>query len=132
MGTIRKRSRQRDAILTCLQATRAHPSADWVYQQLKAQFPALSLGTVYRNLSTLRADGLIRSVGFVDGKERFDADTTDHPHFACRCCHAVVDIDLPEIPDEVWQSIAAAVPSAEFDISLRFTGLCQQCSQRLK
>ncbi len=130
MSATRKHSRQRDAVLACLRATRTHPTANWVFQQLKPDFPTLSLATVYRNLTTLRKDGLIQSVGFVDGFERFDADISPHPHFTCQRCHSVVDIELPEIPEQVRQAIAQAVPAEEFSVSLRFTGLCQQCSRR--
>ena len=40
-----KRFRKRDAILTCLRQTVVHPSADWVFAQLKPEIPDLSLGT---------------------------------------------------------------------------------------
>jgi Fur family peroxide stress response transcriptional regulator len=32
-----KHFRKRDAILTCLRGTTVHPSADWIYEQLKAE-----------------------------------------------------------------------------------------------
>ena len=43
-------SRKREAILNALRNTDAHPTAEWVYRQLKPEYPDLSLGTVYRNL----------------------------------------------------------------------------------
>ena len=43
-------SRKRMAILSALQETTVHPTADWVYAKLKPRYPNLSLGTVYRNL----------------------------------------------------------------------------------
>ena len=65
MATAKKFSRKREAILTCLHGTTCHPTAEWVYQQLKPQFPDLSLGTVYRNLAAFKAEGVIDSVGVV-------------------------------------------------------------------
>ena len=59
MNNVRQ-SKKRDAMLALLQRTVRHPSADWVYQQMKVEFPDLSLGTVYRNLNHLSAHGLIR------------------------------------------------------------------------
>ncbi len=35
----RKHSRKRDAILECLRCTTSHPTAEWVYTQLKAHHP---------------------------------------------------------------------------------------------
>ena len=37
-------SKKREAILAAIQGTRCHPSAEWVYKQLKPQHPDLSLG----------------------------------------------------------------------------------------
>ena len=47
----RKNSKKRQVILEALAATTAHPTAQELYQQLKPDYPDLSLGTVYRNLS---------------------------------------------------------------------------------
>ena len=69
-------SKKREAILTALRQTNAHPSAEWLYQTLKATHPDLSLGTVYRNLLFFQQQGTVQSVGVVNGQERFDADTT--------------------------------------------------------
>ena len=53
MEQTRKRSKKRDAILSCLCNTDTHPSAEWIYHQLKPQIPDLSLATVYRNLASI-------------------------------------------------------------------------------
>ena len=44
-------SRKRQAILEVLRSTKIHPTAEWVHQTLKSDYPDLSLGTVYRNLA---------------------------------------------------------------------------------
>ena len=49
MSIVRKHSRKRDAILECLRCTTSHPTAEWVYNQLKPTIPDLSLATVYRS-----------------------------------------------------------------------------------
>ena len=54
-----KYSRQREAILAYLHSTKEHPTAEKVYMELRAQFPKLSLGTVYRNLNLLAESGEI-------------------------------------------------------------------------
>ena len=51
MAASRKYSRKHEAVLQCLRSTTTHPSADWVFQQLRNDFPEMSLGTVYRNLA---------------------------------------------------------------------------------
>ena len=83
MATVRKHSRKRDAILAKLCQTTAHPSAVWIFEELRKDIPDLSLGTVYRNLSVFKEEGLVVSVGTVNGQERYDANTAEHTHFIC-------------------------------------------------
>ena len=58
---IRKNSKKRQVILEALAATTAHPTAQELYQQLKPDYPDLSLGTVYRNLSLFSEQGDVMS-----------------------------------------------------------------------
>lgn len=119
---MKKHSRKREAILACLQSTKSHPSADWLYMQLKPSIPDLSLGTVYRNLSEFRRSGQIISVGTVDGTERFDADTTPHAHFICEQCGAVHDVGNFEPPALVTD--CGEVSS----YSIVYHGVCKSCT----
>lgn len=48
-----KHSRQRDGIKQFLSTRYDHPTAETVYDNVKKEFPNISLGTVYRNLSSL-------------------------------------------------------------------------------
>lgn len=118
---MQKHSRKRDAILACLQGTKSHPSAEWIYAQLKPVIPDLSLGTVYRNLAEFRRSGQIISVATVDGTERFDADTHPHTHFICRTCGAV--IDLGEVAISAPETDCGRVE----EISVVYHGTCKAC-----
>lgn len=121
---IRKRSRKRDAIYDCLRATASHPSAEWVYAQLKPCIPDLSLATVYRNLREFRREGRVISVGVVGGFERFDACTEPHAHFVCRRCDAVLDVEQLLPPSELCQSISCGRADG---CELLFYGVCNEC-----
>lgn len=122
-------SKKREAILSAIRATRCHPSAEWVYHQLKPTHPDLSLGTVYRNLIFLREHGSIQSIGVVNGQERFDGVTVPHSHFVCSRCGLVMD--LPDVHSDagldraVSQQYGLAVQRHE----LTFHGLCPTCIQ---
>ena len=94
-----KHFRKRDAILSCLRQTTVHPSAEWVYNQLKPEYSDLSLGTVYRNLALFKEQGLITSLGTVNGVERFDGNTCPHVHFVCNGCDAVIDLPQIQAPE---------------------------------
>ena len=50
-----KQFRKRNAILACLRASKAHPSAETLYQILQKEQPDISLATVYRNLALFKS-----------------------------------------------------------------------------
>lgn len=122
--TARKHSKKRDAILECVRSTQTHPTADWVYAQLKPAFPDLSLGTVYRNLAAFKAEGVIASLSSVDGMERFDWCTSPHPHFVCTHCRAVLNVDGVDLPQELSAQVTCG---SVRDCVLTFYGICNQC-----
>lgn len=94
-----RHSRQRDRILSLLQNTDIHPTADWIYAQLKPEFPHLSLGTVYRNLSILTEQGLVKKIDFGSSIDRFEAQTAPHYHLICTRCGAIRDLQSPVYKD---------------------------------
>lgn len=90
-----KYSRQRAAILSFLRSRRDHPTAELVYSNVKAEFPNISLGTVYRNLNQLAEAGMIAKHSFGGvGIDHFDYNTSPHYHFVCSCCSAVIDLPV--------------------------------------
>jgi Fur family peroxide stress response transcriptional regulator len=128
MAIQRRYSKKREAIHNALAATTEHPSAEWLYQQLKPEYPDLSLATVYRNLKEMVANGDAVIVGTVEGKERFDScHRHPHAHLLCRGCGCVIDIEL----DSSLKGQCRSTES-EHDVSIdpfgvQFTGLCKDC-----
>jgi len=123
----KKHFRKRDAILTCLRQTTVHPSAEWIYTQLKAEIPDLSMGTVYRNLTLFKEQGRIASLGTVKGVERFDGNTEPHVHFICTGCGAVVDLAAISVPEELNRAAATDSGGRVDTCQLTFTGVCMEC-----
>ena len=125
-----KQFRKRNAILSYLQSTTDHPSAEMVYAGLKPEIPDLSLGTVYRNLSLFKQQGLVSSVATVKGVERFDGNTSPHVHFLCTECDAVIDLTQMQVPDSL-RSIAESCSGGQVEqCQLSFSGLCRDCAGR--
>ncbi|MBQ8974580.1 MAG: transcriptional repressor [Oscillospiraceae bacterium] len=122
----RRHSYKRDAVLQALMKTKLHPSAEQLYTWLKPEFSDLSLATVYRNLNILRDDGVINSVGVVNGEERFDADTSPHPHFICTCCGSVTDVEAKiDLTGQISELKKDGIEIA--GCSVAFYGKCKQC-----
>lgn len=120
-------SRKRQSILDCLRSTTEHPGADWIYERLKPSYPHLSLATVYRNLNQLKEEGLIRSVGIVNGQERFDAVTAPHTHAICTKCGRVIDIAGIPVPLDLAEEVRRLTGYSVTGADLQFTGICAAC-----
>ncbi len=129
MERIRKHSRKRDAILACIRGTDCHPTADWIYSRLRPEIPDLSLGTVYRNLTVFREEGLIQSVGTVDGLEHFDGNVSPHSHFVCTCCGRFLDLPAVMLPASLIEEAGNAVRGRVETWGLRFSGICGSCTE---
>ena len=123
----KKHFRKRDAILTCLRQTTVHPSAEWIYAQLKPDIPDLSMGTVYRNLTLFKEKGMIISVGTVNGVERFDGNTDPHVHFVCTQCGGVLDLETISVPEELNREAVKETGGRVSACQLTFTGICEDC-----
>ena len=106
-----------------------HPTADWIYSQLKGEFPNLSLGTVYRNLNVLMEQGLIRKIDFGSTYDRFDANTGPHYHFICEECGAILDLELP-VDRSLEERVNAATPYTARRHRIEFYGICDRCRER--
>ena len=91
MGEL-KYSRQREALLRELRSRKDHPTADTLYQELRKEYPHISLGTVYRNLALLCELGEIKKIPCGDGSERYDGFVDPHNHFVCSKCGKVIDL----------------------------------------
>lgn len=85
-GKKMRNSATRNSIYEYLCGTKAHPSAEMIYLDLRVKNPNLSFGTVYRNLKQLEETGRIIRVCTVNNRERYDVDCSEHLHFACAKC----------------------------------------------
>lgn len=127
MEKCKRHSHKREAILECIRSTDCHPAAEWVYTQVKAEIPNISLATVYRNLAQFRAEGMVRVVGHVDGEERYDCDLRPHDHFVCRCCGKITDVPVHIVSDE---DVAKVGRVDGYDVT--FYGCCEECLKKEK
>lgn len=130
METPKKNFRKRTAILSYLRHAYEHPSAEMVYNHLKAEIPDLSLGTVYRNLSMFKAQGEIVSLGTVNGVERFDGNIEPHVHFICSGCDAVIDLPQLQVPEELNRQVNKATGGTVEMCHLTFSGCCKNCKEK--
>ena len=121
-----KRSKQRDAILDVLRNTTSHPTADWIYSQVRERIPNISLGTVYRNLAKLSDEKIIMKLGLGTDVEHFDGDISPHYHVMCMECGAISDIhEEPLVKLNEWAS--SLFKGEIYKHSAIFFGKCEKC-----
>lgn len=118
---------QRLAIYSYLMNSKSHPTVETIYNDLRNDFPAMSLATVYKTVASLRDVHLIKEFNVSEDSNRYDADTSPHSHFICTKCHNVTDyfgnIDLKENIDDLESLSGYEVET--YDIN--FYGLCNKC-----
>ena len=127
MESSTKQFRKRNAILSCLRMTDLHPSAEMIHEMLQQDHPDISLATVYRNLSRFKNQGIIQSLGTVNGIERFDANTEPHVHFICNSCASVLDLHQMEVPQQLCREAENCSGCHVDCCQLMFSGTCRAC-----
>lgn len=124
-----KYSRQREAIKEFLMATKEHPTADTVYLNVRKEFPNISLGTVYRNLTLLADMGDIVRLHLGDGTDHFDACTEPHYHFVCTECGSVTDLQVDTL-DTINELAGAGFDGHIHGHVTYFYGTCGNCHKK--
>lgn len=123
-----KYSRQRESIKNFLMSRTDHPTADVVYTNVRKEYPNISLGTVYRNLSLLAEIGEIMKISTGDGPDRFDGNPLPHYHFICKNCSSVMDLQMESI-DEINEKANANFNGIVEGHMAYFYGTCESCKQ---
>lgn len=123
-------TKQRKLILEVLRNTTIHPTADWIYEQVRKEISNISLGTVYRNLKLLAEMGEISVLDYGSSYSRFDGNPENHYHFTCTKCNSVFDVNIPmdKIIDE---EITNKTPFLVKSHRMEFYGLCSKCQNKI-
>jgi Fe2+ or Zn2+ uptake regulation protein len=125
----RRVTAQRQCIFEVLDGDTSHPTAEAVYERVRARIGRISLKTVYQTLHELVDLGEVAALDLGTGTVRFDPNVgTGHHHLVCRACGVVRDVevdlpDLPELPVEATQGFALG------PAEVVFRGLCPNCRE---
>ncbi len=85
---------QRMMILSAIEYSDRHISAEEIYAQVVAKYPQVNISTVYRTLELLKQLGLVTETDLGGGRVRYHpAEKGQHHHLVCQQCGAVVDLD---------------------------------------
>jgi len=121
---------QRMAVLKFLTASEEHPSAEQIYERVKADFPMTSLATIYKTVTLLKETGEVLELGFSDDSNRYDGNRPyPHPHLICTRCRNIVDADVATL-NELHRDVARSTGYRIVSHRLDFFGICPQCQER--
>jgi Fur family peroxide stress response transcriptional regulator len=124
-----KATPQRIAICRIALNSRAHPSAQQVYDEVKKIHPTVSLATVYKTLEVLRDLDLVQEINFPKGQARFDSYMRPHINLVCLKCGSITDVDdiiVQEITQKVISSTKFKLTGQRMDVY----GICHKCSSK--
>lgn len=109
-----------------LRNTTSHPTAVWIYDEVRKELPNISLGTIYRNLRRLRERGEISELEIDGSGKRFEANIARHYHFQCDRCGQIFDIEDSTSQRLDWQ-ISRQTGFQISKYQIEFHGLCREC-----
>lgn len=123
-----RKSRQRDRILALLEDKRIHVTANWVYDQLREEFPTLSLGNVYRNLNILVEQGEVNRLPFGSTFDLYEAAREPHCHFVCDQCGLIEDVPMPRsLQQDMDRIVLEETGHSVMRTTVEYHGWCQKC-----
>ena len=120
---------QRIAIYQALTGHHNHPTAELIYQSLRAEHPSMSLATVYKTMEIFEKIGLVKVLDVGDDCARYDWDTQNHSHIRCTVCNKVEDlmgIDSKAISKIVEEGSEYRVTGQQ----ITFEGICPDCLRK--
>ncbi|MBQ8895680.1 MAG: transcriptional repressor [Clostridia bacterium] len=122
-----RQTKQKAVILSAVQGTKTHPTAEQVYEMIRDEMPNVSLGTVYRNLNRLAEIGTIRRISVINSPDKFDGDLTPHHHISCTQCGKFCDFFDAEYNESLDRFIEAKTSFRIAKHETVFYGVCPEC-----
>jgi Fur family transcriptional regulator, peroxide stress response regulator len=120
---------QRLTMLRILAKSEGHPSAEQIYEQMRAGYPTTSLATVYKTLNLLKNMGEVLEITFPSVGSHYDGNKPyPHPHVICTKCGQILDPKF-EVMAGISQEIARQTGYKITHQQLNFFGLCPECQK---
>jgi Fur family peroxide stress response transcriptional regulator len=88
---------QRRVIYATIALLHGHPSPELIYEKVKKKIPSISLATVYNNVRTFLASGMLREVSMHHGSLRVEPNEHEHHHLVCVRCKTISDLDAKNL-----------------------------------
>ena len=117
-------SHQRNIIYQSICAVKTHPNAHEVIKMVQPYIPKISSGTVYRNLSQLVKNKMIKEIN-VNGISHYDGNIHDHQHFNCTECKSIIDYTVDS--NSLINQFKKLTTHEAKECQVIFSGICRAC-----
>jgi Fe2+ or Zn2+ uptake regulation protein len=124
---IRRNTNQRQIVFDSL-ACLGHATSDDLINHINNNYSNISLATIYRNLTILLDEKLIKKVKVGD-IDVYETVKEKHYHFKCRACGNIIDISPDKIPNDI-NSIKMIDNNDVLDLDIVFMGICHRCIKK--
>ena len=119
---------QRVELIRLITTSNDHPSASRLYNQIKTQFPTMSLATVYKTLDLLKELEEVLEIDLRDDSHYDGNHPEPHPHLICSKCNKIVDGEM-DIDQGLIRKLERASGYTILRPQISFYGLCPDCKK---
>jgi Fe2+ or Zn2+ uptake regulation protein len=114
---------QRIKIFKSLCGNYDHPTAKDIYKKISKEIPTLSKTTVYNTVKLFAEKGLLQTIRGEEGEARYDTKEALHPHFRCKKCGHLYDLDKKFIVDDKEEIDGHLIEEK----CVCYSGICKNC-----
>lgn len=94
--------------------------------QIINTFPDMDKVTIYRNITRLVEDGILKELHIKNGIASYElAKHSDHQHFVCEKCESILPVEISQ--EQLKKLLPANVTVDEIELNMR--GICKDCSE---
>lgn len=118
---------QRLAIYEVLKTCNMHPTAEGIYNIISADYPTMSLATVYKTLDLLKEANIIQELNICGNTSRYDVNPKPHPHIVCTKCGKIQNLDVNLSKNLLNKARRTSGYNID-NYQLYFFGVCPYCN----
>ena len=120
---------QRVELIRLITTSNDHPSASRLYNQIKTQFPTMSLATVYKTLDLLKELGEVLEIDLRDDSHYDGNRPEPHPHLICIKCNKIIDAEL-SLDEKSLRNLERTSGYKVLRPQISLYGLCPDCKEK--